>query len=271
MIKKFLFFWLFSLPALAFTIPDDLTQGMFVYGTAEKGEQIYYEDLKVPVINGKYVFALGRNARPEIQITIKRGFFSKDEKLYFKVAPRTWQKDVFDGVPQRTVAPSATDLKRIQSEQVLLNTARAKRPIKDTFPTCFIKPVEETRISSHFGSYRVINGIAQRPHSGLDMAAPEGTPVKATADGVVILAENDLFYTGGTVLIEHGNGIQSGYSHLSRVDVKVGDEIKQGDILGLVGMTGRATGPHLHFTLAWENIRIAPEFIYCNSCPCRDK
>ena len=103
------------------------------------------------------------------------------------------------------------------------------------------------------------------------MAAPEGTPVKATADGVVILAENDLFYTGGTVLIEHGNGIQSGYSHLSRVDVKAGDEIKQGDILGLVGMTGRATGPHLHFTLAWENIRIAPEFIYCNSCPCRDK
>ncbi|MBP5533972.1 MAG: M23 family metallopeptidase [Alphaproteobacteria bacterium] len=270
MIKKFLFLIFFSFPAFAFTIPENLTQGMLVYGTADENEEIYYEDLPVPVYNGKYVFALGRNAPDEIQITIKRGWFDSEKKL-FKVAPREWQKDVFDGVPEKTMKPSEEDSKRIAEEQKLLDAARAKRPIKNGFPTCFIKPVEETRISSAFGSQRIINGVPQRPHSGVDMAAPEGTPVKASADGVVILAHDDLFYTGGTVLIEHGNGVQTGYSHLSKVDVKTGDIVKQGDVVGSVGMTGRANGPHLHFTLAWENIRVAPEFEYCTSCPCGDK
>lgn len=270
MVKKFLFLLLFSFPAMAFTIPENLTQGMLVYGTADKDEKIYYEDLPVPVYDGKYVFALGRNAPEEIQMTIKRGWFDT-EKLLFKVTPRKWQKDVFDGVPSKTLTPSEEDLKRIAEEQKLLDSSRAKRPIEKGFPTCFIKPVEETRISSAFGSQRIINGVPQRPHSGVDMAAPEGTPVKASADGVVILAHDDLFYTGGTVLIEHGSGVQTGYSHLSKVNVKTGDTVKQGDIVGLVGMTGRATGPHLHFTLAWENIRVAPEFEYCTSCPCGDK
>ena len=270
MLKKVLFLLLFSFSASAFTIPDNLTQGMLVYGTAEKGEKIYYEDLPVPVYDGKYVFALGRNARSEIQITVKRGWFDS-EKLYFKVTPRDWKKDVFDGVPPKTVKPSKENLERVAGEQKLLDSARAKRPVKEGFPTCFIKPVKETRISSPFGAQRVINGVPQRPHSGVDLAAPEGEPVKASADGVVILAHDDLFYTGGTVLIEHGNGVQTGYSHLSKVNVKTGDKVKQGDVVGLVGMTGRATGPHLHFTLAWENIRVAPEFEYCESCPCRDK
>lgn len=270
MFKKLLLLILFSFSANAFTIPENLTQGMLVYGTAEKDEKIYYEDLPVPIYDGKYVFALGRNAKPEIQITIKRGWFSS-ERLYFKVSPREWQKDVFDGVPENTVKPSQEDLDRIAAEQKILDSARAKRPIKNGFPTCFIKPVEETRISSAFGSQRIINGVPQRPHSGVDMAAPEGTPVKASADGVVILAHDDLFYTGGTVLVEHGNGVQTGYSHLSKVNVKTGDKVKQGDIVGLVGMTGRATGPHLHFTLAWKNIRVAPEFEYCTTCPCGDK
>ena len=270
MIKKVLFLIFFSFSAAAFTIPKNLTQGMLVYGTAEKGEKIYYEDLPVPVYNGKYVFALGRNTPSEIQITLKRGWFKK-EKLFFKVLPRDWKTDVFDGVPKKTIKPSEENLKRVEKEQKLLDKARAKRPIKNGFPTCFIKPVQETRISSSFGSQRIINGVPQRPHSGVDLAAPEGEPVKASADGVVILAHDDLFYTGGTVLIEHGHGVQTGYSHLSRVDVKTGDKVKQGGIIGLVGMTGRATGPHLHFTLAWENIRVAPEFEYCESCPCRDK
>ena len=113
--------------------------------------------------------------------------------------------------------------------------------------------------------------MAQRPHSGVDLAAPEGTEVKATADGVVVLAQKDLFYTGGTIIIEHGSGVQSGYSHLSKVGVKNGDVVRQGDVIGQVGMTGRATGPHLHFTLSWENIRVAPEFEFCTSCPCGDK
>ena len=142
------------------------------------------------------------------------------------------------------------------------------------FPMCFEWPLKKEnrkRISSPFGWQRVYNGTPLRHHSGLDIAAATGTPVYATADGYVILAHDDLFYTDGTVLIEHGSGVQTGYSHLSKVKVKTGDKVKQGDVVGLVGQTGRATGPHLHFTLAWENIRVAPEFEYCTTCPCGDK
>lgn len=271
MIKKFLILWLISLPAMAFTIPEHLTQGMFVFGTADKGEDIYFEDLKVPVYNGKYVFALGRDTPAKINITVKRGWFSEAFRYTYDVTPREWQKDVFDGVPPQTITPSKKQRKRIAKEQKMLNEARARRPIEEGFPTCFLKPVQERRISSNYGSYRVINGVAQRPHSGVDLAAPEGTEVKATADGVVVLAQKDLFYTGGTIIIEHGSGVQSGYSHLSKVGVKNGDVVRQGDVIGQVGMTGRATGPHLHFTLSWENIRVAPEFEFCTSCPCGDK
>ena len=271
MFRKVLVFLLFSFNAFAFTIPDNLTQGMLVYGTAKEDEEIFYEDLPVQVYNGEYVFALGRNAPETIHITIKKGWFSRDEHLTFHVTPRKWDTDVIDGVPMRKVKPEKKDKARLAKEQELLDDARAQRPFKDGFPKCFIKPVQETRISTPFGWQRIINGVKQRHHSGVDMACPTGTPVKASADGVVVLAQDDLFYTGGTVLIEHGHGIITGYSHLSKVMAKVGDAMKQGDIVGLSGSTGRSTGPHLHFTLAWNNIRVAPELEYCESCPCRDK
>ena len=271
MLMFLLLFILFSFSAGAFTIPDNLTQGMLVYGTAEPDEEIFYEDLNVPVYNGEYVFALGRNTPKTITITIKKGWFSKDKHLTFNVKPRKWETDVVNGVPQKTVTPEKKDTARIEKEQKILDNARAQRPIKKGFPKCFLKPVQETRISTPFGWQRIYNGVKLMHHSGVDMACPLGTPVKASADGVVVLAENDLFYTGGTILIEHGHGIITGYSHLSKVDAKVGDKVKQGDIIGLSGSTGRSTGPHLHFTLAWNNIRVAPEFEYCESCPCGDK
>lgn len=269
MMKKVLFLLLISSGVSAFTIPDDLTQGMFVFGTAESDEKIWYEDIEVPVHNGKYVFALGRNAPQEIQITVKKGWFKK-EVLTFPVKKRDWKQDAFDGVPEKTVKPSSDDLKRIAKEQKILDKAREQKYFKADFPKRFYWPLEG-RISSPFGAERIINGVSQRPHSGLDIAAPSGTKVKATANGKIVLAENDLFYTGGTILIAHGGGIVSGYSHLSELLVKVGDTVNAGDIIGKVGATGRATGPHLHFTLSWDNIRIAPEFICERCCPKGDE
>lgn len=257
--------------ANAFTIPEKLTQGMLVYGTAEPHERIYYEDLRVPVHNGRYVFAIGRNVPDKINVTVKRGLFEKNDYLTFPVAQSKWEIDVINGVPQQKVEPNPAQEARIAKEQKLLDKCRAKRPLSKGFPLCFIKPVKEIRLSAPFGAQRVINGKKLRHHSGVDWAAPKGTPVKAAADGIVILAENDLFFTGGTVLIEHGSGVQTGYSHLSEVDVQNGDEIKQGDVIGKVGSTGRSTGPHLHFTLAWENIRVAPEWVCQESCPDGDK
>ena len=242
---------------------------MFVFGTAEPDEKILYEDIEVPVHDGKYVFALGRNAPNEIRVTVKRGWFEK-EILTFPVKKRGWKQDVFDGVPENTVKPSDEEKERIAKEQKILDSARKKIYYKADFPKDFYWPIDG-RISSPFGAERIINGVKQSSHSGVDIAAPMGADVKATADGLVILAQNDLFYTGGTILIAHGGGVVSGYSHLSEVMVKNGDNVLAGDIIGKVGATGRATGPHLHFTLSWKNIRVAPEFICKTCCPNRDE
>ena len=114
------------------------------------------------------------------------------------------------------------------------------------------------RISGRFGNQRVYNGTPKSPHSGMDIAAPKGTPVRAPADGVITFVAPDLYLTGGTVLLDHGHGISSNFLHLSRIDVKVGDVVKQGDVIGAVGATGRATGPHLHWGMSWFDVRIDP-------------
>lgn len=260
-------------PAMAFEMPENLTQGMLVYGRVEPDETVHYGELTAPVQDGVFIIALGRNAPKKIELEIHKGGFwgfgETVERKSFAVKPFDWSIDYVEGVPAKTVSPDKESLERVRREQVILDNARAKR-WRSGFPMCFewpLKKEDRKRISSPFGWQRVYNGTPLRHHSGLDIAAATGTPVYATADGYVILAHDDLFYTGGTVLIEHGSGVQSGSSHLSQVLVKTGDEVKKGDLIGLVGMTGRATGPHLHFTLAWENIRFDPERVLQESCP----
>ena len=114
------------------------------------------------------------------------------------------------------------------------------------------------RISGRFGNQRIYNGTPKSPHSGMDIAAGTGTPIRAPAGGTVTLAQQDFYLTGGTVMIDHGHGIGSNFLHLSRLDVKVGDVVKQGDVIGAVGSTGRSTGPHLHWGMSWFDIRIDP-------------
>ena len=114
------------------------------------------------------------------------------------------------------------------------------------------------RISGRFGNQRVYNVPPKAPHSGMDIAVPEGTPVEAPAGGIVTFADMDLYLTGGTLLIDHGHGVSSNFLHLSRIDVKPGDRVEQGQVVGAVGKTGRATGPHLHWGLNWFNVRLDP-------------
>ena len=121
----------------------------------------------------------------------------------------------------------------------------------------FILPVEG-RISGNFGNQRIFNGIPKSPHSGTDIAAPAGTEVKAAGDGIVVLNGKDYFYTGNMVIIDHGQGLQTIYAHLQESKVKLGDKVKQGDVIGLVGSTGRATGPHLHWGASLNNVRFRP-------------
>lgn len=267
MIKKILFFCLFSFSAIAFEMPENLSQGTFVFGKAKTNEKIFFDGKKVPIYQGKFLFALGRYAPKTIDVIVEKDGQKKTHT--FDVNQKDWPKDYVTGVPDKTVNPPDEVLSRINKENVLIKEARAKR-FFDSFPTCFLYPLKKEdikRISSEFGVERIYNGVPKSYHSGLDLAADEGKPVYATASGKIILAQKDLFYTGGTVLIEHGSGVQSGYSHLSSVDVSEGMSVKQGDLIGHIGMTGRANGPHLHFTLSWENIRINPLSVLVESCP----
>jgi murein DD-endopeptidase MepM/ murein hydrolase activator NlpD len=124
----------------------------------------------------------------------------------------------------------------------------------------FIWPVTG-RISGVYGSQRILNGKPKRPHYGVDIAAPTGTPVKAPADGVVSLVHNDMFYSGGTLIVDHGHGLSTTYMHLHKILVKKGQRVKQGDVIAQVGATGRVTGPHLHWGMNWFDTRLDPSLL----------
>jgi murein DD-endopeptidase MepM/ murein hydrolase activator NlpD len=142
----------------------------------------------------------------------------------------------------------------------LIAAVRAKDTDRSWFADPFRWPASG-RISGVYGSQRILNGEPRRPHFGVDIAAPVGTPVHAPNGGVVALAESDLYYTGGTVMLDHGHGITSVFSHLSSVDVEVGGRVSPGDFIGRIGATGRATGAHLDWRVNWFSERLDPQLL----------
>jgi murein DD-endopeptidase MepM/ murein hydrolase activator NlpD len=130
------------------------------------------------------------------------------------------------------------------------------------FAQGFVKPIEKGRISSVFGSQRILNGVPKSPHNGIDIAVPSGTPVKAMSDGKVILSADDFYYAGNFIILDHGLGLNSMYLHLSQTLVEEGQYVKKGEIIGKVGTTGRSTGPHLHWSVQWYNKRVDPDSVF---------
>ena len=243
-----------------------------ICGDLKQGELILIKDAnaqKIAVTNNlgakKYNFdadgvtlvALHRNAPKKVIFDAVPG---TDYVTHYEidVAPVAWDIQRINGVKQSKVTPtSAADLKEIKREQKDLGRAITRYDAGNAWRKGFILPVEG-RISGNFGNQRIFNGTPKSPHSGTDIAAPEGTPVKASGDGKVILSGKDYFYTGNMVIIDHGQGLQTIYAHLKEAKVKDGDEVKQGDIIGLVGKTGRATGAHLHWGASLNNVRFRP-------------
>lgn len=187
-----------------------------------------------------------------------------------QIEPTEWDIQKINGVTQSKVSPtSKTDLKEIERERRELGRAITHRKAGDAWRNGFIEPIEG-RISGHFGNQRIFNGVSKSPHTGVDIAAPEGTPVKASGDGVVILSGKDYFYTGNMVVIDHGQSLQTIYAHLKEAAVKEGDIVNKGDIIGYVGQTGRATGPHLHWGASLNNVRFRPHSLLdINEKSCR--
>lgn len=243
----------------ALEISGNWQQGAVIIGKASPDTQVEYKQRKLQLTrDGKFVIGLGRDA-PEVAIitTIQKG---KTQEHKFSVKQRTYEIQRVEGVPQATVEPNPEQEARIKQEAELVSAARKADLPLEFFLQTFQWPLKGP-ISGVYGSQRVYNGIPKTPHFGLDIAMSVGTLVRAPASGVVTLVHPDMFLSGGTLIIDHGHGLSSTFIHLSKILVKPGDEISQGRDIALVGQTGRASGPHLHWAMNWFDERVDPQLM----------
>ena len=231
-------------------------QGHYIVGITDPSAKIIIDKKQIKVTkDGYFVFGIGRDRKFDVAITkITNG---KSEKIIKKVLKRKYNIQRIDGLEESKVTPPESVYKRIKEENNKIGEARAINSDLPFFKNQFIMPVEGI-ISGVYGSQRILNGKPKWPHYGIDIAAKQGTKIKSSASGIVTMAEQDLYYTGGTIIMDHGHGISTIYSHLATLNVQVGDEILQGDIIGTVGSTGRSTGPHLDFRINWFQTRLDP-------------
>jgi len=237
--------------------PASVQQGSLVLGKVPANATVRYGTRVLrPTNYGTVVFGIGRDevGPVSVEITTADG---RTQTARVAVTPRDWPVENVRGVPPKTVEPPPEIAARIEREQAQVVAARARDDDRADFAQAFVWPVKG-RISGRFGNQRVYNGVPKSPHSGMDIAVPTGTPVLAPASGIVTFAAPDLYLTGGTLLLDHGHGVSSNFLHLSRIDVKVGDRVQQGQVIGAVGATGRATGPHLHWGMNWFDVRVDP-------------
>ena len=240
--------------------PTGVQQGAMVMGKVPPGSVVTHAGRTLRTTGyGTVVFGVGRDATGPLLVAVQRPDGSS-EQVRIAVNARDWPLQRVNGVPPKTVDPPRAVAERIREEQARVAEARLRDDPRTDFARPFLRPVEG-RVSGRFGRARIYNGKPGSPHSGMDIAAPTGTPVRAPAAGIVTFADPDLYLTGGTVLVDHGHGISSNFLHLSRIDVAVGDRVEQGQVIAAVGSTGRSTGPHLHWGMSWFDVRIDPQLV----------
>jgi murein DD-endopeptidase MepM/ murein hydrolase activator NlpD len=208
---------------------------------------------------GLFLVGFDRDHPLQSQLTVRYADGST-ETVPLQLTPREYDIQRIDGLPPKTVEPSAEDLKRIRRETALVNQARRRDDSRTDFLSGWSWPVEGP-LSGVFGSQRILNGEPRRPHMGVDIAVPAGTPVRAPADGVVTLAYPDMFFSGGTLFVDHGYRLSSSFLHLSKILVKEGQRVHRGEVIAEVGSTGRATGPHLHWGVNLGTVRLDPQLL----------
>lgn len=242
--------------------PATVPQGALVIGKLPVGSSARHGDRELRTTPyGSVVFGVARDEAGPVTVVVRHADGSQ-EAVQVAVSRRDWPTETIRGVPPKTVNPPPALAARIQREQERVAAARERDESLTGFAQPFVRPVDG-RISGRFGNQRVYmlpdgTGSPGSAHSGMDIAAANGTPVKAPASGTVTFADPDLYVTGGTLLIDHGHGVSSNFLHLSRIDVAVGDHVDQGQVLGAVGSTGRSTGPHLHWGMNWFTVRVDP-------------
>ena len=257
MIKFIIFFLLIFNISHAVEFFGNFKQGSFILGKTDPNSKVFIDDRKVRVSNdGYFAFGLDRDRKNNVLIKIIN---KKETKLIEKkVFKRKYKIQRIDGLPPKQVTPPPEVYERIKKDNILIGKARAIDSKLIFFKDKFIYPIDKYIITGVYGSQRILNGKPRRPHYGIDFHAPEGTPVKSMMDGVVTLVENDMYFTGGTIIFDHGHGISTLYMHMKDINVKKGQRVKKGEIVGTLGQSGRATGPHLDIRLNWFEVKLDP-------------
>lgn len=264
--NPFLLFSLLLLLPTAATAQEILTlegtykQGGLVIGRTDPKAAVEFEGRAVRVSpDGVFLIGFGRDAKPAATLKVRLPD-GHEEVQVLDVEQREYDIQRIDGLPKKFVTPSEEVYARIKADNRQIGKVRKRDTSETWFLGDWIWPAEG-RISGVYGSQRVLNGEPRRPHFGLDVAGPTGTPVIAPADGMVVLAETDMYYTGGTVFLDHGHGLTTAFLHMSKVVAEVGKFVKQGEKIGEIGATGRVTGPHLDWRLNLFNTRLDPMFV----------
>lgn len=235
----------------------DPVQGGLIFGEVQPGSRVLLDGDAIMVSpDGLFVIGFGRDESGKRRLEVQTpgvGITTRE----LEIAAREYDIERVDGLPPRTVTPDPEALERIRQEAAMVSSARARRDARPDFATPFAWPASG-RISGVYGSQRILNGEPRRPHYGLDIAAPTGTPVYAPAPGIVTLAHDDMYFSGGTLIIDHGHGLSSSFLHLSEILVESGAYVSQGDMIARIGATGRASGPHLDWRMNWLDRRVDP-------------
>ena len=256
-IKYILLIFLFSFKVSAVEFNGKFIQGHFIIGKTDPSSKVKIDKKQIRVSkDGYFAFGISRDRKYDVVITLEKN--GVKEKITKIVQKRKYNIQRIDGLEEKKVTPPEEVYERIKKENKSIAKARAVDTGLVYFKDKFIIPVDDAIITGVYGSQRILNGKPKWPHYGLDFAQKEGTPVKAMLDGTVTLAQSDLYYTGGTLIFDHGHGISTLYMHMQKILVEKGQKVKQGEVIGTVGSTGRATGPHLDIRLNWFDTRLDP-------------
>ncbi len=255
---------LVAAPVAALTLEGDARQGGLLVGQLAEGERVQWRGKELMLdTSQRFILGLDRDAPEQITLTITAADGQRREQI-IAVDRREYQLQYIEGVKHKYVAPDPRQVERSMRETRQVVQARARLREQSDFLEGFIWPATGP-ITGVFGSQRVYNGEPRRPHFGVDVAGPVGTPVVAPASGLVTMAEPDLFFSGGTLIIDHGHGLSSSFLHLSKLLVEPGQQVEQGQAVAEIGATGRVTGPHLDWRMNWtgggKNIRIDPAML----------
>jgi murein DD-endopeptidase MepM/ murein hydrolase activator NlpD len=269
--RNHFFLWLLVAASISFcnnVIAEEFTveltgtsrQGGLIFGITQAGSSVSLDGDQVIVSpDGQFVFGFGRDETGLRQLSVTSpdgGTFNKE--LLIEI--REYAIERVDGLPPSTVTPDPAATARIQEDARMVASARLRRDAEAFYQSGFKWPAKG-RISGVYGSQRVLNGEPRRPHFGLDIAAPKGTSVLAPADGLITMAHPDLYFSGGTIILDHGQGLSSTFLHLSKLLVEAGTFVRQGDLIAEIGSTGRANGPHLDWRMNWLDHRVDPQLL----------